>query len=205
MLQALFLEAGHGRSIFSTKDSGAVGRYGEKVYLERDFAKDLAGRVLQILNGKEELKGVLIQGVGIETEASIVRKMAYVNTVIRENRFSPHKCLGVAIHMNAAMSPKARGFEAWHQKNNSKSVVLGREIVAAWEKYNLLPLRPKALVSSKFSRYGRFYIDDALCPYVIVEAGFISNFEDFYAIQKNAARAAEAIAHGVLNYVRNFK
>jgi N-acetylmuramoyl-L-alanine amidase len=202
-MQGVFVSAGHGKSWpLNLKDVGAVGKFGDKKYYERDIAKELGRRVLDILKSKKELKGCLVQGVGIETDANIVRKMAFVNSVIRENRFAASNCLGIAIHMNASTSNKARGFEVWYQKNG-KSKPLAEYMVRSWKEYALTPLRPSPLNNSKNGRYGRFYTDDAVCPYLIVETSFISNYEDLRTIVDNLDRAAESLAHGVMEYVRS--
>lgn len=202
-MKAIFIEVGHGlNGMFARKDVGAVGKFGGKVYQERDLAKEIGRRVLVILKSKKELNGTLIQGVGVETDATIQKKMHFVNSVIQENHYKPSECLGIAIHMNAATSPEARGFEVWHQKNG-KSKPLAEFLVRAWDKYKITPLRPRAVNDNKNGRYGRFYTDDAYCPYVIIETSFISNLNDVNAIINNYDRVAECIAHGLLEYIRS--
>lgn len=201
-VQAIFTEAGHGRSLLGLKDTGAVGKFGSAKYYERDMAKELARRVLAILKSKAELKGVLIQGVGVETDANIRAKMRFVNSVMAENQLTPSKCMGIAIHMNASTSNKATGFETWYQiKGQSKP--LAEYLVRSWKEYAITPLRPSPINNNKKGRYGRFYTDDTLCPYLIVETSFISNLGDVQAIIKNYDRAAEAITHGILTYIRS--
>lgn len=202
-MKAIFIESGHGLSgLFNRKDVGAVGRFGDKVYYERDIAKELGRRVLALLKTKSELKGALIQGVGIETDATIQKKMSFVNSVMSENHFKPSECLGIAIHMNSSTSPLPSGFEVWHQKN-MKSLPLAEFIVRSAQKYNIVPIRPKAINNSKDGRYKRFYIDDAYCPYLIIETAFISNIADVNAIINNYDRMAECLAHGILEYIRS--
>lgn len=204
-MKAIFIESGHGRNgVFNRLDTGATSKFGGVQYLERSFTVELGRRVLAILKTKPELKGVLLQGVGIETEATIQKKMYFVNHVITENNYKPSECLGIAIHMNAASVNSARGFEVWCQKNG-RSDALGEALVRSWGEYKVTPLRPRAINNNKNGRYGRFYTDDAYCPYVIVETSFISNLEDVNAIIKDYDRAAEAIAHGIMEYVRSLK
>lgn len=203
MIKVIFVEAGHGKNgLFARKDVGAVGKFGEKVYHERELAKEIGRRVLVILKSKKELNGTLIQGVGVETDATVQKKMHFVNSVITENHYKPSECLGVAIHMNAATDSRARGFEVWHQKSG-KSKVFAEFLVRAWDKYNITPLRPRPVNNNKNGRYGRFYTDDAYCPYVIIETSFISNLADVDAITSDYDRVAECIAHGILEYIRS--
>lgn len=202
MIKAIFIEAGHGIKervwpLKPVKDCGAVGNG----FQERDIAKELARRVLLILKSKKDLHA-LIQGVGIETDASIQAKMRFVNTVMNENHFVPSDCVGLAIHMNSINSPLATGFEVWYQ-TRGQSKALGEFMVRSWGDYKITPLRPKALNNNKDGKYGRFYPDDTSCPYLIVEISFISNPKDVKAITFNYDRVAECIAHGLLEYIRS--
>lgn len=203
--QTIFVEAGHGKKqlakFFTVNDPGACNGN----WRERDFAKEIAGRVLQKLQAKKEsgeLSGA-VQGVGIVTDATIQKKMQFVNTVVNENKLNPQRCLGIAVHMNSSTSSQPSGFEVWHQKNVKNSEKLATYIAAAWDKYEITPLRPKPVNDSKNGRYGRFYIDDTSVPYVIIETSFISNLKDVQAIQANFDRVAECIAHGIMEYLRN--
>lgn len=201
---AIFIEAGHGKSAIGLPDPGAIGRIGERKYTERELNKQIAERIRTILIEKEELKGSIVQGVGILTDAAPYKKMTYVNTVLRENRLPPAKSLGVSIHLNSSVSNKPTGMEVWYQQKGLLAEKLGRQVVSAWDKYKILPLRPKPLLNTKDHwKYRRLYIDDALCPFVLVEVGFISNPQDLMTILKNLDRTAEAIAHGIMNFVRS--
>ncbi len=197
--QAIFVEAGHGKGTI-LPDLGASGRIGEGKVYERDFAVLIATEILRILKTKEEIKSLIIQGVGIETSANVRKKMQYVNTVMTENHLDPTNCFGVAIHMNSG-APTACGFETWYQKS-SKSFAFANDIVQAWHEYALTPLRQKPLNNSANGRFGRFYIDDTQARYVIIETGFITNEAEAKTIKENIPRVAEAIAHGILQYIR---
>lgn len=199
--KVIFVEAGHGKNVFGVKDVGAVGKInGKKVY-ERDFAVALAREVINILKSKEELNGCLVQGVGVESDANVVKKMSFVNYVIKENKLNPLDCFGIAIHMNASISSYANGFEVWHQRSQ-QSIPFAKSIVEAWHKYAINKLRPKPINNSANGRYKKFYIDDTKANYIIIETGFISNEEDAKAILNDILRAAEAIAHGIMNHLR---
>lgn len=197
--QAIFIEAGHGAGLIG-RDSGAVGTMGGSKITEREFTVKIARAVLALLKTKEELNGILVQGVGVENETSIQKKMKFVNYVMKENQLNPGLCFGVAIHMNAGKG--GTGFEVWYQRSGA-SLEYGKSIVASWGQYGILPLRPTSLNSSKNGRFGRFYIDDTAAKYVIVETGFVTNDSDTTTLWNNIDRAAEAIAHGILTYIRN--
>lgn len=202
--QAIFVEAGHGLGASGQKDPGAGGKLNGVYISERECAVRIASKVFEIIKNKPEFSKILVQDVAIKTEANIIKKMKYVNEVITKNKFDPKYCFGVAIHMNSSTSKKATGFEVWHQRNGL-SQAFARSIVDSWNKYNVTPLRPKPVNSSKDGRYGKFYIDDTFARYVIVETGFVSNPEEVKIVIENLDRVAEAIAHGMLEHIRSLK
>lgn len=201
-MRAIFVESGHGSGLLGFPDCGAVGKVGGKVWKEREIVVELGRRVLAILKSKAELKGCLIQGVGIETAASTRKKMAFVNTVVSENHFRPLDCVGLALHMNSCSKPNsATGFEVWAQKSNI-SIGLGVNLIAAWKEYGITPSRPDPLKNNRNGKYGRFYTDDTNVPYLIIEVSFINSLVDINAIVGNYDRVAECLAHGLLSYIR---
>lgn len=199
-MKTIFIEAGHGKSAIGTKDPGAVGN-GQT---ERQMVVTIARKVIDILCTKEELKNVLIQGVGVETEANLRGKINFVNKVISENKFFPSDCISLSIHMNSSYSSKPAGFEVWYQKvPRPKKIEYAESMVRAWEKYKITPIRPKAAQPTSLNHWKRLYIDDFLCPAVLVETSFISNPADVAAITNNYDRVAECLAHGLLEHIRS--
>lgn len=202
--QAIFIEAGHGKSngLLGGKDTGAVGVMDGKRITEREFTVMIADAIFKIMKSKDELKNIIVQDVGIHTEASISKKMQYVNSVIAKNGLNPLLCFGVAIHMNSSTDHSANGFEVWYQKNG-RSMHYADYIARSWKEYGLTQLRPRPINNSKDGRYGKFYIDDTRANYVIVETAFVSNSIEAKKISQNIPRVAEAIAHGILEYIRS--
>jgi N-acetylmuramoyl-L-alanine amidase len=199
MIKCILIEAGHGKSAIGTRDVGAVG----KGKTERQMVTVIASKVLEILKAKKELKGVLVQGVGIETEASLRGKIKFVNQVVNENKFTPQECFSLSIHMNSAFSSQPRGFEVWYQTvSRPHKLAIAESLVRSWKEYNITPLRPRPLMPTNLNHWGRLYIDDYVCPAVLVETSFISNKEDVAAIEQDYNRVAESLAHGLLEFIR---
>jgi len=200
MIKCILIESGHGKSAIGTKENGAVGN-GKT---EREMTVILGRKVLEILQSKQELKTCLIQGVGVETEANLNSKIKYLNQVVKENKFSPNECLSLSIHMNAASAKTATGFEVWYQTVfRPNKLSLAESMVRAWDKYKITPLRKSPMLPTSKNRWGRLYIDDFVCPAVLAEVSFISNASDVAAISKDYDRVAEALAHGIMNFVRS--
>ncbi len=205
-MKLIAIDCGHGRSIIGTADNGACRTFGGHLYRERDFAKEIVKRMEILLKSKPELKDCLIQTVGLQSDTTPAKKMSFINTVIRENKLKPSECLSISIHMNASVFSNASGFEVWYQKKAGKALTLAQDVVESWKEYDIVQLRPRPIMSTGLnSKWHRLYIDDAICPAVLVETAFISNYKDMKAILDQFDRVAEAICHGVLTYIRNQK
>lgn len=193
------VESGHGLSAIGTKDNGAVG----SGKTEREMTVILGRKVLEILRSKEELKNVLLQGVGVETQANLKAKIKFVDQVVKENRYLPGEALCLSIHMNAAAAKTATGFEVWYQTvHRPNKLALAESMVRAWDKYKITPLRKTPMLPTSKNRWGRLYIDDFDCIGVLAEVSFISNQSDVKAITQDYDRAAEALAHGIMEFFR---
>ncbi len=206
--QALFIEAGHGKSPGGSTDGGATrtvvlpdGRL--QIITERELTIQIARRVLSIMKTKRaELGNGIIQGVGIETAASTIRKMTYVNSVITQNRLDPAKCFGIAIHINSAASPAAGGIEAWFQPERPEGVTLCDFVAKGLNEWIQTGLRSQYIRPSNASRFGRLYIQDAGCTYMLIECGFLTNDADLDVLRFRTERVATGIAHGLMQYFR---
>lgn len=205
--QALFIEAGHGKSPLGITDVGATTSLVENgkniIVTERSLTLRLANYVYNILiSRRAELGQGLIQSVGVDTAASVGQKMAFVNRVIQANRFDSGKCFGIAIHINSAADPTAGGIEAWYQPGSEEGILLCDFIAKGLDEWSQMGLRSKYLKPSNESRFGRLYIQDANCTYMLIECGFITNNRDLSILRNQIDRVATGIAHGLLQYFR---
>jgi len=199
---ALFIEAGHGKSSTGTLDPGATLTVRGQLITERSITTDVAGRTFRFLKSKQTPRGkTLIQDVGVSTSASVSKKMEYVNNVITLNQFDAAKCFGVAVHVNSASS-RASGIMAYYQDHLAESKELADYVCQAVQKYLQFGLRSPYLLASSASRFGGLYIDQAVCPYIVLELGFLQNAAERSVLQTQGDRIAEAISHGILNYLR---
>jgi len=187
-LQTIFIEAGHGKSWWGGNDVGAV----RGKVQERTINKLVCQELMNILNNKSELLDTDIQGVGVQTDAKINDKTKYVNSVIKENNLNKNECLVVSIHCNAERGTKAQGTETW-SKYDALSVGIGTSICKSIVKYFKIPNR-----GNKKTRFYNYNYD---CSASLVEMAFISNsFDRANLLHTN--RMAEAIANGILEYLR---
>ena len=198
-IDAIFIEAGHGKKTLFGFDQGATAKLGEKIYTERELAKDLAQRVIEKLAPKTKCP---ILGVSMDTDgATLEKKTAYINGTIAARGWK--NCLGIALHFNSIAGSDARGFEIFYQKKNSLILPITRSISAAMEKYKVFSPRNPSIKSTEYYSEKRLYIDDWKAGSILIETCFISNPSDLknYLIQTD--RVAESIANGILTYLRS--
>lgn len=191
-LYVVYIEAGHGKSAIGTNDPGAV-RAG---VTERELNVLIAHEVMNKLAGK-----VAVLPVGVTTSANLRAKIKYVNYSIANNT-GPIP-LAVSIHLNSSISAQPSGYEIWHQKRSKDD--LAQSVKVSMDEYKVLAPRPTPIISTAKHRYGRLYIDDFKANSILIECGFISNDSDRKAVMRYSERIGEAIAHGILEYIRKQK
>lgn len=205
--QALFIEAGHGKSPLGVTDLGAsttLAENGKNILItERSLTLKISNYVYNILiSRRADLGQGLIQSVGVDSNASVGQKMAFVNRVLQANHFDIDKCFGIAIHINSAANPQPGGIEAWYQPGSEEGILLCDFVAKGLDEWTRMGLRSKYLKPSNESRFGRLYIQDAQCTYILIECGFITNAQDLFILRSQIDRVATGIAHGLLQYFR---
>jgi len=166
---------------------------------ERDVNVDVCNQLINILRDKNELAGCLIQGVGVNTDASVSKKIKYANSVIKENQFNPDEVLYISVHCNAASNKTASGVEIWTPNPHGSTGSIANSILSARLRY-FPELKDRGIKNSTGARAG--YINSINCRSMLIELAFISNEGD-RAVLKQTYRNAESIANGLLEYIRN--
>lgn len=217
-VQAVFIEASHGRSnkLSWISDPGVVGsikmkdairgEYVEQIK-EHTLAKEIVIKVVDILKEKPELATAIVTGVGTsEKGASINEKVKYVKSVINNNRLDITKTLGVAIHFN---SGGGSGTESFYQHNNNNSIWLADCITSSIDEYTKFGFHNIKCKPDTENRLGRLYISDFVINgkysnYILLEVCYVDNDKQIRYVLDNKQRVAESIAHGILEYIRKY-
>lgn len=77
----------------------------------------------------------------------------------------------ISIHMNSYTNPKYSGLQVWYSPNDPDSSALA-ELIQSNNKATLQPENTRKIKSATSSI---FLLDNATCPSVLVECGFLSN------------------------------
>jgi N-acetylmuramoyl-L-alanine amidase len=140
----IYLDPGHGEGVKGTADPGAVGPTG---LTENEVTFDLAKRLGHLLREK----GIEVVGATL----AAARDDENLNEAIAAAN-AQEVDLFLSIHCNAAVSPKARGVEAWYGAGGTGQVVaeavltrIGEQVAGgkgAWVQGRRYPLVMRTLV-----------------------------------------------------------
>jgi len=189
--KAIFLEWGHWKiNWFRIEDKGTC--YGG--FNERDTLVPIANEITKILTKK--LPTLLIQPVGVNTNATLWKKIKYINDTIEENGFKKEECITICLHINAVKDHKfASGVETWTSLNpTSIEQLIARNIRRWMTKY--YDQRDRG------NKKGNLYIKRINSETVLLEMGFIEDLKFMDYATNEYKRIAESISHGLMNFIR---
>lgn len=190
-IKAIIIEAGHGKPTLFGVDRGAKGMIGANIYYERDLAVKLAHKLYPLLAAKTTCPIYL---VGVDTNATLAKKTAYINNLCEANNWKKSEVLSLSLHFNAGGGTGSEMYYANGALNFANS------LEAAFEKYKIFPMRNNPVRPTSQDRLGRLYIDDWMTTAILLEPCFLDNAGDLKSLLVDFDRLAECIAHGTLNY-----
>lgn len=113
--------------------------------------------------------------------------------------------LFVSLHFNSAPSPTAKGIEIFYSVKGKKAIVTSSKRMANLVLLNVIK---KTKARSRGVKTANFIvIKNADVPSILVEGGFITNYQERNAVKKQAYldKLAIGIADGITKYLRLFK
>jgi N-acetylmuramoyl-L-alanine amidase len=105
----------------------------------------------------------------------------------------------VSIHLNHFSSPSSHGTQVFYSKNNNLSEALASNIQASVVSF----LQPDNDRKIKKAGTNIYLLYHAQVPAVMVECGFLSNYNDTQKLKdtKYQTQMAFSIMHGILEYI----
>ena len=194
-LPSVIVDAGHGG-----EDGGAVAADGTN---EKDYNLDIALRLDQILkmNGYNVIMtrtdDIMTCDDGLPTLRA--RKISDIHNRFRIITENPN-ALFVSIHQNKYSDPLQHGTQVFYSGNNELSKALAESIQSA--------------VVSKFQQDNKravkksgseiYLLYNARSPAILVECGFISNYDDLNKLKTDEYKTQMSmmIAEGIINFDR---
>ena len=177
----ILIDVGHGG-----EDSGAVG-FGNKKKTEAERNLTLAKKI------KKELKS--IGATVYMTRKSDTTSTTYDKiNMLRE--LKPDYC--IAIHHDDNYSSRPNGFGAYYYYPFSKKAT----------KYVLNSTKDTKIYKKETFKWHYYYMGRvSVCPVVLTENGFMSNYYDFSNIKKSAVNTEKAVAitKGIVKYFKSIQ
>ena len=186
----VIVDAGHGGV-----DPGKVGKCGN---LEKDINLQIAKKLRDILSS-QDIKVIMTRedDIGLYEEKASNKKRSDMRErckVINESNAS----LVVSIHQNSYTSGEIRGAQTFYYSKSDESRKLAKSIqeqlISTVDKVN----RRKEKENNNY-----FILLNSNCPAVIVECGFLSNYEEctLLSTDEYQEKIAWAIHKGVFEYI----
>jgi len=181
------IDAGHGYKPAPSGgvvfDPGAIGYLGQAQHREADIAAQYANSIAYMLRTHYP---------AIETHLLTATREQPLGLQQRR-RYEPSAAAFVSVHLNAAESRNAHGFETWYSREHS--VELARAVHAALQR--ALTGRLDRGVKQK-----GLTVCQREQPSVLLELGFISNASDleYLLLRETRARVAREIAKAVAEF-----
>ena len=182
------IDAGHGYKPAPSGgvvfDPGAIGYLGQAQHREADITAQYAHSIAYMLRTLY---------TNIETHLLIATREQPLSLQQRR-RYEPSAAAFVSVHLNAAESRNAHGFETWYSREHS--VELARAVHAALQR--ALTGRLDRGVKQK-----GLTVCQREKPSALLELGFISNASDleYLLLRETRARVAREIAKAIAEFV----
>jgi len=162
----VIIDAGHGG-----EDGGASSAAG---LIEKEVNLDIAKKLAEMLRAsgtnvvmtREDDKLLYDRNVDFHGRKKKLDMAARLSVMQKTE-----DAIFVSIHMNAYTNSKYSGLQVWYSQNRADSEVLANMIQSNNQKY----LQPDNTRKIKGATSAIFLLNEAPCPAVLVECGFLSN------------------------------
>lgn len=183
----VIIDAGHGG-----EDGGASSTAG---LIEKDINLDIAKKLCDML----KKRGINVVMTREDDRLLYDRNVEYhgrkkkLDLAARlEIAAKTDNAILVSIHMNSFTDPKYSGLQVWYSQNSPESLTLADII----QSKNREMLQPQNKRTTKSATSAIRLLDQAPCPAVLVECGFLSNVEE--AKKFESAEYKEQVAYMIL-------
>lgn len=188
MGKTIVLDAGHGGV-----DAGAInGKIVEKdlnLVLTKKLEKQLISRGATVYLTRNDDRDLATSSVN-RKRSDLYNRAKYINDI------SPD--MYISLHLNSTSSPKWKGLQVFYNNKNSKNKIIA-DIITKELKMSISNVRD---IKNNQSYYMYKFIDS---PGVLIEMGFISNYDENYLLRKEEYqnKLAREVATSIEKYFEN--
>ena len=167
--KTVIIDAGHGGEDGGTSSASGL--------IEKDINLDIANILYDMLkaNGIDVIMTRVDDRLLYDRTVDFKGRKKKLDLAARLNiAESTPDAVFVSIHMNSYPNPKYSGLQVWYSTNNPDSKVLADTIRST----NAQLLQPNNKRATTAAGSSIFILNNAHCPAVLVECGFLSNAEE---------------------------
>ncbi len=189
----IVIDAGHGGV-----DPGKVG-------VNNALEKDINLTISNLVQKKLEENNITVimtrdSDTGLYSDTDSNKKVTDMKA--RCKLINESECLfAVSIHQNSYVEESASGPQVFYYEGSVKGEALARTL----QNQLVDSLNPSKIREAK-SNQSYYLLKNATCPVVIVECGFLSNWEEATLLCDSTyqEKVAAAISNGILSYIENY-
>ena len=167
--KTVIIDAGHGGEDGGTSSAAGL--------VEKDVNLDIANILYDMLtaNGIETIMTRVDDRLLYDRNVDFKGRKKKLDLAARLNiAESTPDAIFVSIHMNSYPDTKYSGLQVWYSRNNPDSEVLAEHI----RNTNTKMLQPSNKRATTAAGSSIFILNNAHCPAVLVECGFLSNHDE---------------------------
>ena len=192
--ETVIIDPGHGG-----EDSGAIGK---KIYLEKDINLDISQKLelifkLHGINTDMTRRDDVSLG---ENTSEFLRRRKSTDLKKRIEKISSNmNPLVISIHQNSfPKDVRCSGAQVFYSKNNINSELLAKKVQFCL-KHGIDATNTR---QEKSADKNIFLLENAMCPAILVECGFLSNTNELFLLNDDSYRTklALCIASGFFEY-----
>ncbi len=190
----VIIDAGHGGEDGGTSSAAGLVEKDVNLSIAQKLAEMLRASGIEVVMTREDDKLLYDRSVdfhGRKKKLDMAARLNVMNTT--EN------AIFVSIHMNAYTNPKYSGLQVWYSQNHSDSELLAYSIQSDNQKH----LQPYNTRKIKSASSNIFLLNEATCPAVLVECGFLSNTDEAtkFATEEYRQKVALLLCSSILEFL----
>ena len=180
----VIIDAGHGGEDGGTSSAAGLVEKDVNLSIAQNLAKMLKSSGINVVMTREDDKLLYDRNVDFHGRKKKLDMAARLNIINKTEN-----AIFVSIHMNAYQNPKYSGLQVWYSQNHADSEMLAGIIQSSNQKL----LQPDNERKIKSATSAIFLLNEAKCPAVLVECGFLSNTDEAAKFESDEHRQKVAL------------
>jgi len=189
----IILDNGHGgmlNNTYQTKGKRSPKWSDGSQLFEGVFNRGIVHKISRLLDWADIKFEILVTE---ESDISLSERVKRANAIYKKHS----DAILISIHANGHSNESANGFELFTSRGETKSDAYAKIIHSNYVRL-ISEIRDRGIKESGFSMVKRTH-----CPAVLIECGFMTNFDECQFLLKNEYRIARAIFTGIESIVNH--